>query len=268
MAGSDRITLITGASRGIGRACADRLTAAGHHIVNLDLSAPDEAFKGDFYEVDLGDRRAVGACLERLSQQYEFNGLLNNVGTTGEQSLEDIELDVFDRVMEVNVVTAIQCAKACIPSMKAQRFGRIVNVSSELILGIAKRTAYAGTKAMLSNVARIWSLELTPFGITVNAIAPGPTNTEFFMKQQPDREPATGGEAQAHCSRAVRGAGGHGEHGGLPHEGGVGVRHRSDIVRLRGLQHRQRFPAVAHRRRPPLRSCNAMDEPAPAAQSN
>ena len=141
MAGSNRTTLITGASRGIGRACADRLTAAGHHIVNLDLSAPDEAFKGDFYEVDLGDRRAVGACLERLSQQYEFNGLLNNVGTTGEQSLEEIELDVFDRVMEINVVTAIQCVKACIPSMKAQRFGRIVNVSSELILGIAKRTA-------------------------------------------------------------------------------------------------------------------------------
>ena len=114
MAGSDRITLITGASRGIGRACADRLTAAGHHIVNLDLSAPDEAFQGDFYEVDLGDRRAVGACLETALGQYEFNGLLNNVGTTGEQSLEVIELDVFDRVMEVNVVTAIQCAKACI----------------------------------------------------------------------------------------------------------------------------------------------------------
>ena len=189
MAGSDRITLITGASRGIGRACADRLAAASHHIVNLDLSAPDEAFQGDFYEVDLGDRRAVGACLENLSRQYEFNGLLNNVGTTGEQSLEDIELDVFDRVMEVNVVTAIQCAKACIPSMKAQRFGRIVNVSSELILGIAKRTAYAGTKAMLSNVARIWSLELTPFGITVNAIAPGPTNTEFFMNNNPIGSP-------------------------------------------------------------------------------
>ena len=189
MAGSDRITLIAGASRGIGRACADRLAAAGHHIVNRDLADPEGAFPGDSYEVDLGDRRAVGACLEKLSQQYEFNGLLNNVGTTAEQSLEEIELDGFDRVMEINVVTAIQCAKACIPSMKAQRFGRIVNVSSELILGIAKRTAYAGTKAMLSNLARIWSRELTPFGITVNAIAPGPTNTEFFMNNNPIGSP-------------------------------------------------------------------------------
>ena len=184
-----RTTLITGASRGIGRACADRLAAAGHHIVNLDLVAPDDAFKGDSYEVDLADRHAVGACLEQLTQRYEFNGLLNNVGTTGEQPLEAIDLDVFDRVMEVNVVTAIQCARACIPTMKAQRFGRIVNISSELILGIAKRTAYAGTKAMLSNFARVWSLELTPFGITVNAIAPGPTNTEFFMNNNPIGSP-------------------------------------------------------------------------------
>ena len=189
MAGPNRTTLITGASRGIGRACADRLAAAGHHIVNLDLAAPDGEFPGDSCEVDLGDRRAVADCLERLTRQYEFNGLLNNVGTTGEQPLEEIDLDVFDHVMEVNVVTAIQCARACIPAMKAQRFGRIVNMSSELILGIAKRTAYAGTKAMLSNFARIWSLELTPFGITVNAIAPGPTNTEFFMNNNPIGSP-------------------------------------------------------------------------------
>ena len=189
MTGPDRITLITGASRGIGRACADRLAAAGHHVVNLDLVAPDATFEGDFHAVDLGDRRAVGACLEKLARQYEFNGLLNNVGTTGEQSLEEIELEVFDRVMEINVVTAIQCAKTCLRSMKAQRFGRIVNVSSELILGIAKRTAYSGTKAMLSSLARIWALELTPFGITVNAIAPGPTNTEFFRKNNPIGSP-------------------------------------------------------------------------------
>ena len=189
MAELNRVTLITGASRGIGRACADRLAAAGHHIVNLDLASPDEAFQGDSYEVDLGDRRAVADCLEKLTRQYEFNGLLNNVGTTGEQPLETIELDVFDNVMEVNVVTSIQCARACIPTMKAQRFGRIVNISSELILGIAKRSAYAGTKAMLSSFARIWSLELTPFGITVNAIAPGPTNTEFFMNNNPIGSP-------------------------------------------------------------------------------
>ena len=189
MADTNRVTLITGASRGIGRACAERLAAAGHHIVNLDLAAPDGEFPGDFQEVDLGDRRAVATCLRELRRHYEFNGLLNNVGATGEQRLEEIELDVFDRVMEVNVVTAIQCAKACIPGMKAQRFGRIVNVSSELILGIAKRTAYSGTKAMLSSFARTWALELTPFGITVNAIAPGPTNTEFFMNNNPIGSP-------------------------------------------------------------------------------
>lgn len=189
MAEHPRVTLITGASRGIGRACADRLAAAGHHIVNLDLEAPKEGFPGDHFAVDLGDRTAVRAMLAELSDRYAFNGLMNNVGTTGEQSLEDLDLEVFDGVMEVNVICAILCAQACLPSMKAQAFGRIVNVSSELILGIRKRSAYSGTKAMLSSFARTWALELAPFGITVNAIAPGPTNTEFFMNNNPHGSP-------------------------------------------------------------------------------
>ena len=211
MAEPNRTTLITGASRGIGRACADRLAAAGHHIVNLDIAVPDGKFPGDSLEVDLGDRRAVADRLERLTRQYEFNGLLNNVGTTGEQPLEEIDLGVFDHVMEVNVVTAIQCARACIPTMKAQRFGRIVNISSELILGIAGRTAYAGTKAMLSNFARVWSLELTPYGITVNAVAPGPTNTEFFMNNNPIGSP----QREAKLKRIA--AGRFGEPGDMAH---------------------------------------------------
>ena len=189
MADLKRVTLITGASRGIGRACAERLASAGHHIVNLDLNAPGGDFPGEHVSVNLSDRAQVADCLRALTETYQFNGLLNNVGTTGEQPLAELTLDVFDQVMEVNVITSIQCAKACIPSMREQGFGRIINVSSELILGIAKRTAYAGTKAMLSSFARIWSLELTPLGITVNAIAPGPTNTEFFMNNNPIGSP-------------------------------------------------------------------------------
>jgi NAD(P)-dependent dehydrogenase (short-subunit alcohol dehydrogenase family) len=184
-----RTTLITGASQGIGRACAERLAAAGHHVVNLDLSLPAGEFPGETILVDLSDRRAVAESLHKLTSDHEFNGLLNNVGTTGEQALDNLELEVFDRVMQVNVVTAVQCAQACVPAMKKQRFGRIVNVSSELILGIAKRTSYSGSKAMLSCFARVWALELTPHGITVNAIAPGPTNTEFFRRNNPVGSP-------------------------------------------------------------------------------
>ncbi len=186
---STRTTLITGASRGIGRCCADRLAASGHRVVNLDLEAPDDAFPGDHFACDFADRAATRELLAELAGCYEFNGLLNNVGTTGEQSLEEVTLEVFDRVMEVNVITSIQCAQACLPSMKRQRFGRIVNIASDLVLGIPKRTAYSGTKTMLVSFTRTWALELAAHGITVNAVAPGPTNTEFFLGNNPIGSP-------------------------------------------------------------------------------
>jgi NAD(P)-dependent dehydrogenase (short-subunit alcohol dehydrogenase family) len=184
-----RTTLITGASRGIGRRCAEHLVASGHMIVNLDLNPPEGDFSGDSYTVDLANRSAVREMLAELAGRYEFNGLLNNAGAVGQQSLEEIDLEVFDEVVEVNLVTAIQCAQACLPSMKKQGFGRIVGISSELVLGIALRTAYSGTKAALISFTRTWALELARHGITVNAVAPGPVDTEFFMGNNPIGSP-------------------------------------------------------------------------------
>ena len=184
-----RTTLITGASRGIGRRCAEQLAASGHMIVNLDLNPPEGDFSGDSYTVDLANRSAVREMLAELAGRYEFNGLLNNAGAVGQQSLEEIDLEVFDQVVEVNLVTAIQCAQACLPSMKKQGFGRIVGISSELVLGIALRTAYSGTKAALISFTRTWALELARHGITVNAVAPGPVDTEFFMGNNPIGSP-------------------------------------------------------------------------------
>jgi 3-oxoacyl-[acyl-carrier protein] reductase len=189
MNGRTRTTLITGASRGIGRRCAEHLAAAGHMIVNLDLNPPEGDFPGDSYAVDLANRSAVREMLAEVAGRYAFNGLLNNAGAVGQQSLEDIDLEVFDGVVEVNLVTAIQCAQACLPSMKEQGFGRIVSISSELVLGIGLRTAYSGTKAALISFTRTWALELAPHGVTVNAVAPGPVDTEFFMGNNPIGSP-------------------------------------------------------------------------------
>ena len=182
---SNQVTLITGASKGIGRACAELLAARNHHVVGLARHPPDN-FPGDFHCVDLGDRRALDAMLENLCQQYAFNGLVNNAGITGPELIENIDLDTVDAVFQVNLGAAMQCVKFCLPAMKQQQRGRIVNISSELALGLPTRTAYGGSKAALISMTRTWALELARDAITVNAVAPGPVDTEFFRSNNPE----------------------------------------------------------------------------------
>lgn len=190
MTNPDRVTLITGASKGIGRACADRLHRDGHHLIGLARNPPvDETFPGDFYTVDLADRKETAEALTALTKKYDINGLINNVGLVAPQLLEEITLAEFDAVVEVNLVSAIQCTKACLPAMRSQSFGRVVNISTELVLGYVTRTAYSSTKSGLISFARTWALELAKYGINVNAIAPGPVETDLFMENNPIGSP-------------------------------------------------------------------------------
>lgn len=182
---NDQFTLVTGASKGIGRACAERLAHAGFNVIGLARKLPSEEFPGEFYEVDVADREALTAFLEWLSQEKPVVNLINNVGLAGPELLQDITSETLDRVLETNLVSAILCAKYCSGAMKKLRQGRIVNISTELILGAPTRTAYGGAKAALASVSRTWALELAEFGITVNTIAPGPVDTEFFLQNNP-----------------------------------------------------------------------------------
>ena len=179
------VTLISGATRGIGLACAERLHHAGHHIVGLARSAPEQVFPGDFFAVDFTDRSASADVLQSLHGQFEFTGLVNNVGTVGPQLIEDVTLDVLDEVMQVNLGAAVLCVQACLPGMRRAGFGRIVTISSELALGLPTRTAYGGAKAALLSATRTWAMELAADGITANAIAPGPVNTGLFTRNNP-----------------------------------------------------------------------------------
>lgn len=179
-----RSFLITGASKGIGRALSARLTDAGHRVVGLARNA-DPSFSGLLVPVELGDRAATAAVLADLVQRFAFDGVVNNVGLVRPQRLGDIELDDLDAVLRVNLHSAVQTAQALLPQMKANGWGRIVNVSSLTILGIVERTAYAAAKAGLVSFARSWALELAQTGITVNSVAPGPTETELFRANSP-----------------------------------------------------------------------------------
>ena len=126
------ITLITGTSKGIGKATADRLTADGHLVIGIARTVPNEA-PGPFYAVDLTDREATAQALDEITQKYEIDNLVNNAGFSSPQILEETDLKTFDSVIAVNLGAALQCAQACLPSMKAKGRGHIVTTKYALL---------------------------------------------------------------------------------------------------------------------------------------
>ena len=156
---SPRRVLITGASKGIGRAVADRLAAAGDIPIGLARTRPED-FPGEFYEVDLADRDATAEALEKIVASGRIDAVVNNVGFARFARIGSIELDHLFDTYDMNVRTAVQVVQAALPGMLAAGWGRIVNVTSLTTLGTPERTPYAAAKAALEACTRIWANEL------------------------------------------------------------------------------------------------------------
>lgn len=183
--------LVTGGSRGIGAAIVERLIRRGIPVVNLDRAPPETDNGADYVEVDLTDVDATRDALHEIVADKPVLWLVNNAGIAPPASLEETTLEDFERVVAINLRAVMLAAQAVVPGMKQAGRGRIVTISSRAALGKELRTAYSATKAGVIGFTRTWALELAPHGITVNAVGPGPIETELFKAANPHNSPRT-----------------------------------------------------------------------------
>jgi 3-oxoacyl-[acyl-carrier protein] reductase len=184
--------LVTGASKGIGKAVCERLQEDGYTVVGVARTRPSD-FPSDieFHTVDLSNRQALKEFLQTPAMQGPFYGLINNVGMVPSGTLEQVVDEDIYTAVQLNIEVAISFSQAVAKGMRASGIGRIVNISSRAALGKASRTVYSMTKAGMIGMTRCWALELADQGITVNAIAPGPIETEFFRNVNDPSDPRT-----------------------------------------------------------------------------
>jgi len=188
----NNLVLITGASQGIGRAIATRVIQDGYRVINLDKKAPKNLLEGETYHsIDLMDPQAIEELIPKITKQEPILRLVNNAGFIRPGALENTTLDDFEAVMALNLRAPMLLAQQLLTHMRQAKFGRIVSIASRAALGKEERTVYAASKAGLVGMTKTWALEMAKFGITVNAIGPGPIATELFTSGNPPDDPKT-----------------------------------------------------------------------------
>lgn len=183
-----KIAVVTGASRGLGRAMSVALAKAGARValVGRDVEKLTETAKacGDgamIFPCDVTSEEEVAQLEARVSEHFgKASILVNNAGVNLRKPVTEFTLDEWRWVMDTNLTSAFLCSRAFVPHMKGAGYGRILNLTSIMShVSLPGRTAYSSSKAGLLGFTKALAMELAPERVTVNGISPGPFATEM-----------------------------------------------------------------------------------------
>ncbi len=197
----DRVTIITGAAHGIGKAYARRFAQEGAHVVIADVDARggegvanallDSGFSAWAKSTDVRNYSSVEGLMRETQAKFgHIDVLLNNAAIYVTQKLwtgplEELPVEEWDRVLEVNLKGVFHCCKAVIPIMKGQRSGKIINIASGTFFsGSSSMPHYTTSKGGVVALTRVMARQLGPFGINVNCLTPSSTMSEEVVTDE------------------------------------------------------------------------------------
>lgn len=188
----DKVAIITGGARGIGKETSMLFANEGAKVVIVDLLEGAEAVKeieanggeATFIETDVRDMMQVENMVSKTMDVYgKIDILVNNAGITRDGKLKDITKEKWEEVINVNLTGVFNCTKLVSEKMVSQGYGKILNASSVVgIYGNFGQTNYSATKAAIIGVTKSWAKELGRKGVRVNAVAPGFVKTPMTEK--------------------------------------------------------------------------------------
>jgi len=182
-----KTVIITGASRGIGRYCANYLQATGYRVIGIARHAdPEAAF--EIRVGDVSDYESVSRAFHDIRRDRSVFALINAAGIASMNLLLTTPPETIKRIVETNLLGTIYTSQLAAPALIRRGVGRIINFSTIAVaIGLQGESVYVASKAGVEGFSRSFSREMAPHGVTVNVIAPGPVQTDLIAKVAPEK---------------------------------------------------------------------------------